>query len=495
MEMRHTMCQPGHAMPKGIAWLLTLVLLLGSCGRDTGRDTARELHGRAVESLDSCDYPTALRLALAQIDKADADRDMAMRAEGHATIADAYRAVYNLPAARRHRMAAALDFEACDSTMSAFYAYMDLAGEYSHEDNDSARMMMENARVLIGKDDTTARRQYEFIYADICRVRGDFAEALRHLRAAGSGWLAAIALPEDSVHMGEIYFRNDMPDSAAAYFATEASADNIQYWECMAEQREAEGDLAAALEARKKMQALEFDKSATALTNSLEFVERTHYARKAEAEKARRERLTAWLLRAAAALAAGALAWLLWHYIRRARRYKTESDMKDVVMIDAKADAEPDATPADPGQTDRTADNDNDKWIYVILDFYMSRLNGISREYFRTPDEQGRRLIEAEFNRELRSLREGDIFEEIEKRVNDRLDGVMRHIRHDFPRFNEQYLRLMLCSLAGLSSQSTCLLLSVEKGNYYVMWTRIRAKIRLCESERRGLYESLFLSR
>ena len=125
----------------------------------------------------------------------------------------------------------------------------------------------------------------------------------------------------------------------------------------------------------------------------------------------------------------------------------------------------------------------------------MSRLNGISREYFRTPDEQGRREIEAEFNRELKSLREGDIFEEIEQRVNDRHEGVMRDVRRDFPRFNEQYLRLMLCSLAGLSSQSTCLLLSIEKGNYYVMWTRIRAKIRISESPRRELYESLFISK
>lgn len=487
-------------MPNCMAWLV-LLPLLWACGDGTRSLPADSLRVDAQECLDSCDYTGAVRDALTLIDRAEATGDRVLEADGHVIMADAYRAVYNLPAARRHRTAAAERYAASDSTVSAFYAYVDLAGEYSHDDNDSARIVMESARALIPKGDSEIRNQYELLYSDISRVRGEFGDALRHLRAIDRTWLSGIITPADSVHIGEIYFRNSMPDSAALYFDTEAAADDIQYWECMAERNEAQGDLEAALAARKKMQDLEFDRSATALANSLEFVERSHYARKAADERARRERLVAGLLWGAAALAVAALVWMLLHYSRRARRYKTESDMKDVVMIDAKTDSMADVPAAQPtdaevgtGSPAAGAAHD-DKWIYVILDFYMSRLNGISREYFRTPDEQGRREIEAEFNRELKSLREGDIFEEIEQRVNDRHEGVMRDVRRDFPRFNEQYLRLMLCSLAGLSSQSTCLLLSIEKGNYYVMWTRIRAKIRISESPRRELYESLFISK
>ena len=460
-------------MPNCMAWLV-LLPLLWACGDGARSLPADSLRVDAQECLDSCDYTGAVRDALALIDRAEATGDRVLEADGHVIMADSI-------------------------TVSAFYSYVDLAGEYSHDDNDSARIVMESARALIPKGDAEIRNQYELLYSDICRVREDFGDALRHIHAIDRTWLSGIITPADSVHIGEIYFRNSMPDSAALYFGTEAAADDIQYWECMAERSEAQDDLEAALAARKKMQDLEFDRSATALANSLEFVERSHYARKAADEKARRERLVAGLLWGAAALAVAALVWMLLHYSRRARRYKTESDMKDVVMIDAKTDSMADvsaAQPADAGTGSPAADAAlDDKWIYVILDFYMSRLNGISREYFRTPDEQGRREIEAEFNRELKSLREGDIFEEIEQRVNDRHEGVMRDVRRDFPRFNEQYLRLMLCSLAGLSSQSTCLLLSIEKGNYYVMWTRIRAKIRISESPRRELYESLFISK
>lgn len=487
-----------HAMPAGMAWLFAM-LLVCSCAGHSPSDNARGLHREARDRLDSRDYPGAVRTSLLLLDSAENTGDRHSQGDAHTTLADAYRAVYNLPAARRHRMAAAACFEACDSATDAFYAYLDLAGEYSHEDNDSAYIVMESARALLPAKQGETRLQYQFIYADICRVRGDFDDALRHIRAISRDWLRDIITAEDSVHLGEIYHRNAMPDSAAPYFTSTAAADNIQYWECMAERHEASGDLAAALEARKAMQTLEFDKSSVALANSLEFVERTHYARKAAAERDRRERLVTALLWGTAGIILCALAWLVILYRRRARRYKTENDMKDVVMMDAKADVDADRPEGDNQAAEKRekADSgiDSDKWIYVILDFYMSRLNDISREYFRTADEQGRREIEAEFKQELKSLREGDIFTEIEERVNDRHDGVMRHIRNDFPRLNEQYLRLMLCSLAGLSSQSTCLLLSIEKGNYYVMWTRLRAKIRLCQSERRALYESLFLSK
>ena len=137
-------------------------------------------------------------------------------------------------------------------------------------------------------------------------------------------------------------------------------------------------------------------------------------------------------------------------------------------------------------------DEHKEKWINVIIDFYMQRLNQISREYFKVTDEQSLKEIETEFNRELRSLRDGDIFDEIERRLDERNDGIASKIRRQFPKFNEQYVRLMLCSLAGLSSQSTCLLLSISKGNYYMMWTRIRTRIRASEVPDKPLFESLF---
>ncbi len=194
---------------------------------------------------------------------------------------------------------------------------------------------------------------------------------------------------------------------------------------------------------------------------------------------------------------------LIWRFYRKARALRAENDIKGVALMAASLPEE-DAPRGndrseDPGDKESAqagegaeSDNEKERWINVILDFYMSRLNAISREYFKETDPKRLREIEEEFDRELRSLRDGDIFDEIERRLNERNDGIAKKIRREFPKFNEQYVRLMLCSLAGLSSQSACLLLSIEKGNYYVMWTRIRNRIRTSEVPDRDLFMSLF---
>ncbi|MDE6382179.1 MAG: hypothetical protein K2L57_04850, partial [Muribaculaceae bacterium] len=273
----------------------------------------------------------------------------------------------------------------------------------------------------------------------------------------------------------------------------------------------------AGTRSHQENSALEYDKTGESLSNSLEYTERRFYERKARDAEEKHRRLAVAVSVCGGVILIALLVTLLVVYYRRNKSLKTETEIKDVALLAGEllSDGEEAESVCKEDYGSKKSDNkdsvskDSDtvnaedvrhdehkeKWINVILDFYMQRLNQISREYFKVTDEQSLKEIETEFNRELRSLRDGDIFDEIERRLDERNDGIASKIRKQFPKFNEQYVRLMLCSLAGLSSQSTCLLLSVSKGNYYMMWTRIRTRIRASEVPDKPLFESLFTKR
>lgn len=494
---------------------LTLSTAICSCSGNGVADGMRAHYHEGMEAYRSGQYEEAVREALVTLESAQAHDSVIWQARAHELMADTYRAVYNLKAARRHRADAVSDYMAAGRMDNAFYAYTDMAGEYSNERNDSAYIMMESARRLMRPSDREQRDQFNFIYADICRVMGNYPEALERLRDIRPSWLAEVLTSADSVHIGEIYYRNAMPDSSESFFSTPAAHDDIQYWECMADMYERQGDYRSANVCQRNMINLEYDKGDTSLSNTLEFEERSFYRDRAEEARASHDRLLRYVVAVSSILAVAVLAFLAWRWRRRSRKLKTENEIMDVALMTRQAmeltasagsgqpadsagpTAEPAATQTADSRTAEHTDTDgiaarDDNWIYVILDFYMSRLNEISKEYFKAADEQAQKAIETEFHRELKSLRGGDIFNEIEDRINDRNENIVKRIRRIFPKFNDQYIRLMMCHLAGLSSQSACLLLSIEKGNYYVIWSRIRARIRALDHPDREELVSLF---
>ncbi len=425
-------------------------------------------------------------------------------ARAHELLADAYREVFNLKVSRIHRRQAVELYSKAGMRKNAFYAALDLASEYSHEDNDSALILLRSALDYADRGDIAEMAHHSLLSADICRVRGEYKDALAHFRSIASSARTGLLTAGDSVHIGEIYWHNAMPDSAALWFSTPAALTDIQYWKCMADGYESAGDSRRALEATKKTLALEYDKTGESLSNSLEYTERRFYERKARDAEEKHRRLAVAVSVCGGVMLIALLVTLLVVYYRRNKSLKTETEIKDVALLAGELLSDGDKTKSPCGEDSDSKDSDTvnaedvrhdehkEKWINVIIDFYMQRLNQISREYFKVTDEQSLKKIETEFNRELRSLRDGDIFDEIERRLDERNDGIASKIRRQFPKFNEQYVKLMLCSLAGLSSQSTCLLLSISKGNYYMMWTRIRTRIRASEIPDKPLFESLF---
>lgn len=456
---------------------------------------AQALYYRGLYEFQSGNYNKTVSNALRALDLSQESTDNLTRARAHELLADAYREVFNLKVARLHRRAAAEAYIKADKPENAFYATMDLAGEYSHEDNDSSHLLMKAAAALTPKDDPEARIHYLLTYADICRVREEYDTALTLIRRINPEWRQRELVAEDSIRIGEIYYHCGMPDSAMIWFNHEIAENSIQYWKCIADREEQTGNMPAALEALKHVGALGYHKTGTTLSNTLEYEEKTYYEKKAESERTLRRRLTAIAVGLCTVLIVLMLTIMLWRLYRRSKSLKAQNNIKDVALMQTVENIETLKENDNNYASDKpdTGKDEEDKWINVIIDFYMKRLNEISREYFKVTDPVRQKEIEIEFGRELRSLRSGDIFVEIERHLNERHDFIATRIRQQFPRFSEQYIRLMLCSLAGLSSQSTCLLLSIEKGNYYVMWTRIRARIRTSEVPDKELFRRLFL--
>lgn len=470
-----------------------LVLLLAAyvigalgCGRasESSSGEASDMLSSARESFSDGNYAKSVAISLQALDLASEAGDELLQAKIHELIADNYRSVYNLKVARIHRNAAIDSYRKAGRDKNAFYSTLDLAGEYSHENNDSAYIIMDLARGMLPDSASEMHDQFEFIYSDICRVLKDYNRAYDHYSNIDNNWLLSVLTSEDSVNIAEIYYFTNRSDSAFNYFDTPASFSEIAYWESMADWHESHGNYEKAVECMHQIRQISDDLTDSSISNALESVERAFYEQKAADTEREHRRFVSITAICVCVLIFAALMAASIRYYRKAKSLRAENAIKDVALSESQTEL-----------PDNTGSDHDERWALVILDFYMTRLNEISREYFKatTPDQI--QDIETRFNKELQSLRNGDIFKEIEQRLNERNDDIAVKIRKAFPRFNEQYIRLMLCNLAGLSSQSVCLLLSIEKGNYYTMWTRIRARIRATDHPDATLFQSLFFKK
>lgn len=270
--------------------ILTVLASVALVSCHSGKDNPGELYKRGVAEFEAGDYASAVELALESLDHSRHSGDRLLEARSHELLADSYRAVYNMPVARSHRLNAIAAYRGAAKPVNAFYATMDLAGEYSLASWDSARYYMDKAHEIMPHDDPQRAMQHDFMYAEICRVNKDYPGALSHFRKLPAQWLGENIQPSDSVHIGEIYYHNAMPDSALAYFSTSAAADDVVYWECMADWNERNGNLNGALICHKNLRELGYEKTQTSVSNALETVERQFYQKKAAQQTERKDR-------------------------------------------------------------------------------------------------------------------------------------------------------------------------------------------------------------
>ena len=150
---------------------------------------------------------------------------------------------------------------------------------------------------------------------------------------------------------------------------------------------ESAGDSRRALEATKKTLALEYDKTGESLSNSLEYTERLFYERKARDSEEKHRRLAVAVSVCGGVMLIALLATLLVVYYRRNKSLKTETEIKDVALLAGELLSDGDETEYACGEDsdskasdtvnaeDVRHDEHKEKWINVIIDFYMQRLN------------------------------------------------------------------------------------------------------------------------
>lgn len=430
---------------------------------------------------------SALNGLLPLLDYAEGANDTVLSARIHELMADIYRSRHNLRGARQHRLRAVEAYRLAGRIENEFYSLMDLAGEFSHEDNDSALVVMSAASEIASGCGEELRMHYALMACDIFRIKGKYADALASFRLIGPEWKKQLLNDNDSVSIGSVYHHNEMADSAALFFRG-ASIENPVYLDYLVDVCEEKGDAQGTIRYLSALREVENDLAGASLSNDLEFTERAYYERKAVREAGARRRVVNLAVALSLVVLLIAAVVLLIRYRRKSHVLKVENEILDAAIISQdNEDIHEETQHNDPPKVE-----ENEKWANVIMNYYMTRLNTIGREYFRATDEKSLEKIRREFSRELGELRYSDIFSEIERHINEREEGLAKKIRRDFPKFNEQYIRLMFCQLSGLSSQSACLLLSIEKGNYYVMWSRIRARIKASSLPDKAYYESVF---
>ena len=77
-----------------------------------------------------------------------------------------------------------------------------------------------------------------------------------------------------------------------------------------------------------------------------------------------------------------------------------------------------------------------------------------------------------------------------EARLNDDLNGIMKKLRQDFPKFSEDQFRFLAYTIAGFDASSLAFLLNTTKNNVWVKKSRLKEKILSSSSPNINLYAS-----
>lgn len=93
---------------------------------------------------------------------------------------------------------------------------------------------------------------------------------------------------------------------------------------------------------------------------------------------------------------------------------------------------------------------------------------------------------------QIRSLRYGgDFFRQLEKMVDNNMDGLMRNLRKDIPSMSPADLELYLYKLLRFSSESICLILDVSREKLYSRNYNLKQKLERPDNPDNGLYSGM----
>lgn len=133
-----------------------------------------------------------------------------------------------------------------------------------------------------------------------------------------------------------------------------------------------------------------------------------------------------------------------------------------------------------------------------------SRLKGVIASRFDIVNHLGKALYERENTasgqaamvRQVKKLidgfaENGDMLQELEQIVNLAHDGVMQHLRSDFPGMKESDQRLLCYIFGGFSPQVISLFMEESVANIYARKSRIKSRIRSSESAHKEQFIAL----
>ncbi len=118
------------------------------------------------------------------------------------------------------------------------------------------------------------------------------------------------------------------------------------------------------------------------------------------------------------------------------------------------------------------------KIIEYLYQSKFSSLNSICEKYFDWKDDNSNKeKLYSAFKSELSHISDSDYLLDLENIVNKYYNNIIFLLRTHVPSLNEEDLKILVMVFSRLSTRSICLLLNLNKVNFYSKIKRIKSKI------------------
>ncbi|WP_295728715.1 hypothetical protein [uncultured Muribaculum sp.] len=444
---------------------------------------------RGIVNLYRGSHTVAIKEALTALDLAAQLDDDYTLAKIHELIADIYVAVYNFEKAIPHRRLAADLYHAAGKTLNNQYALVELASAFNRVDKpDIAVAMLDSLSSEI--TDSTLLGFYHETYLKPLLKFNSYDAARRHSNLAERYWGEQTVDLQDRPYTSYLYLLLNQPDSAEHYLQLERKYN--PHWNEMEEYHWAKStiliksrDYENAVAELEKMWAVHDKGLKEVLKHNVALAESDFHHDKAIAEHKRADKyhIIVWGISIATLIICVAF-YIFYRERMKRKRLEIENKMLEVREITSRlVSSERKGTYLDTRLRDQRL-----LLNQLLRDRYMV-LNHLSNKYFEKRDSEATRAtIAKDFEDEIARIRQDNSIPRIKEIVDLCHDNILIRMRQQFPKFKEDDITFCALVIAGFSSRAICLLMDIERGNYYNKWTRIRRRITDSEAPDKELF-------
>lgn len=423
-------------------------------------------------------HTVAITEALTTLDLAQAFGDPYILAKTHELIADIYVAVYNFEHAVPHRRQAADYYRVAGKPLNTQYALVELASAFNRIDKPQMAVALLDSLSSEITDSTLLGYYHETYIYPLLRLK-QYDSAHLHSNLAERYWGEQTADLQDRPYTAYLFMLLGQRDSAEHYLQLEQ--EHNPDWDETEEYHWAKSTLLTdaqdyenAVAELDKMWALHDKGLKKVLKQNVALAESEFHHDKAivEHEKSVRYHTLVWILSVSTIIICAAF-YVFYRERMKRKRLEIENKMLEVREITSRLSL----SEHKGNELDIRLRNQKILVGRLLKERY-NVLNNLSNKYFEKRDSKTTRAtIANDFEDEIARISQDDSLLRIKEIVNLCHDNILTRMQDQFPKFKETDITFCSLVIAGFSPRAICLLMDIERGNYYNKWTRLRRRI------------------